>query len=281
MKNGIVIESNYEYHSYRDAISKSRLANMSKTPAYFKWYEETPQEPTDDLILGSAFHKLVLESEGFFDEFAVLPNDIDRRTKVGKEQYAQFLEDNKGKAIINHSDFCTIVDMKNAVLSNPYVSKLFDGNIENSMYFTDELTGVECKVRPDCFKVIGDTVIITDLKSCKSAMPEDFMRDIVKYSYDLQAYMYRLGVSKVLGVPIKNIRFVFVCAEKKAPYLNAVYEVTQDVFDRGEMLFRKYIGMYKECKDTNNWYGYNGFTNAPMEIGLPEWLKNDNNKQGE
>jgi hypothetical protein len=47
------------------------------------------------------------------------------------------------------------------------------------------------------------------------------------------------------------------------------------------MLFRKYIGMLKECRDTNNWYGYNGFTNAPMEIGLPNWLKDNNIKEGE
>ena len=34
-KSGIVIETNAEYHGYREAISKSRLANMSVCPAFF------------------------------------------------------------------------------------------------------------------------------------------------------------------------------------------------------------------------------------------------------
>ena len=278
MKSGIVTESNSEYHGDLSAISKSRLANMSVCPQYFKWCEDNPQEPSNDLVLGSAFHKLLLEQKDFSKEFAILPMDIDRRTKVGKEMYAQFIQDNEGKDLISQSDFDMIWDMCESVLSNKYASQLLKGTHEQSMYFTDEFTGVQCKIRTDVYKVIGDRVIITDFKSCKSAVAEDFIKDIIKYHYDLQAYMYRYGVSKTLGVPIENVSFVFVPVEKKAPYLMAMYEVSQDIFDRGEMLFRKYIGMYKECKDTNNWYGYNGFTNSPMAIGLPNWITKNNEK---
>lgn len=281
MKKGLVKESNFEYHNDLSAISKSRLAKMSVCPEYFKWCEDKPQPPTDDLIIGSAFHKLLLEKDEFNDEFAILPANIDRRTKLGKEAYANFMQENEDKGVITQADFEMIWDMRESVLKNKYSAKLFDGVHEQSMYFTDELTGIQCKVRPDCYKIVGDKVIITDLKSCKSAVAEDFIKDIVKYSYDLQAYMYRYGVAKTLGVPIENVSFVFNCVEKKAPYLSAIYEVTQDIFDRGEMLFRKYIGMYKYCLDTNNWYGYNGFTNEPMTIGLPDWITKNNNKQGE
>lgn len=277
MKNGIIVESNRDYHSDLSAISKSRLALMSVCPQYFKWCEDNPQEPSGDLIIGSAFHKLLLEKDDFTNEFAVLPTDIDRRTKIGKEMYAQFLQDNEGKDLIAQLDFEMIWDMCESVLSNKYASQLLKGKHEQSMYFTDEFTGIQCKIRPDTYKVIGDKVIITDFKSCKSAVAEDFMRDMIKYHYDLQAYMYRLGVSIVLGVPIENVSFVFVAVEKKPPYLMAMYEVTQDIFDRGEMLFRKYIGMYKECNETNNWYGYNGFANAPMAIGLPDFITKKQN----
>lgn len=271
MKNGIVIESNREYHNDFTALSKSRLANMSKTPAYFKWCIDVPQETSDDLIIGSAFHKFVLERADFEKEFAVLPN-VDKRTKAGKIVIEDFMCSKEGKEFINLDSYVMIDQMAYSLFQNPYAERLLDGIHEQSMYFVDEFTGVHCKIRPDCYKVIGDKVIITDLKSCKSAEPTDFMKDIVKYSYDLQAYMYRLGVAKTLGIPIENVSFVFICVEKKAPYLSAIYECTQEIFDRGEMLFRKYIGMYKECCETNNWYGYNGFTHTPMPIGLPDWL---------
>ena len=281
MKYYLSNETNAQYHG-NNIVSKSRLANMSVCPQYYKWAIENPQEPTEALTVGSAFHKWVLEPEDFGQEFAIMPI-IDRRTKQGKEDYANFVAENEGKSIITQEQFILIDNMRNSLLENSYFKKLIDGGmVEQSFYFLDELTNIMCKVRPDCFKRIGDKVIITDLKSCKSAMPEAFMKDIVNYSYDLQAYMYRLGVSLVLNVPIENVIFVFVAVEKEAPFLSAIYECTQDIYDRGEMLFRKYIGMLKYCTDTNNWYGINGHTNEPITIGLPEWAKSkENSNKGE
>ena len=211
-KSGIVIETNAEYHGYREAISKSRLANMSVCPAYFKWCEDNPQEPSEDMVLGSAFHKIVLEPETFGDEFVVMPN-FDRRTKEGKLKYAEFVELSEGKTVIIQDQLETICGMRDSIMSNPYARKLINGNVEQSMYFTDDLTKVECKCRPDVWRKVADRVVITDLKSAKSVMPNEFMRDCVKYHYDLQTAMYRSGVSKVLNIPKENIDFVFIAVE--------------------------------------------------------------------
>lgn len=277
MKLGIIEETNKAYHSDKSAISKSRLAKMSVCPKYFKWCEENEQAPTEDLIFGSAFHKAILEETTFFDEFCILPTDIDKRTKVGKERYAEFLQENEDKCILTQEQYDTILQMKKAVEENKYCNALIEGNREKSIYFNDDLTRLSCKVRPDVYKVVkdGTKVIITDLKSCKSAVAEDFMRDIVKYSYDLQAYMYSLGVSKTLNIPMENVSFCFIAVEKKAPHLVGIYEANSDILARGEMLFRKYIGQLEYCLSTGNWYSFNGYTNEPKTIGLPDWvLKN-------
>jgi hypothetical protein len=47
---------------------------MSVCPAYFKWCEDNPQEPSEDMVLGSAFHKIVLEPETFDKEFMIMPH---------------------------------------------------------------------------------------------------------------------------------------------------------------------------------------------------------------
>lgn len=272
MKNGIVNETNKEYHGYTQAISKSRLSKMSVCPQYFKWCEENEQETTNDLIFGSAFHKAVLEPETFNDEFAILPNDIDRRTKAGKDTYNNFLLENVGKDILTVEDYNTIVAMKNAVESNSYARALLNGVREQSIYYVDDLTGIACKVRPDCRKEIKDRIVIVDLKSCKSAAPEDFMRDVVKYSYDLQVAMYKNGVAKTFGVPIDKIDFVFIAIEKKAPYLMGIYEASEDIYNRGDACYRKYLGTLKQCRETNDWYDFNGITHSPMILGLPDYL---------
>jgi exodeoxyribonuclease VIII len=158
---------------------------------------------------------------------------------------------------------------------NPYARKLINGNIEQSMYFTDDLTKVECKCRPDVWRKVADRVVITDLKSAKSVMPNDFMRDCVKYHYDLQTAMYRDGASKVLGVPKDNIDFVFIAVEKKPPYLLNIMQADTYVIQKGEADFREYIGTYAECLETNNWYSFNGKDNIINNLSLPSYLLKD------
>ena len=276
-KSGIVIETNAEYHGYREAISKSRLANMSVCPAYFKWCEDNPTEPSEDMVIGSAFHKIVLEPETFDKEFMIMPH-FDRRTKEGRLGYENLMNKVQGNAItlITKEQYDTICGMRDSIMSNPYAKKLINGNIEQSMYFTDDLTKVECKCRPDVWRKVADRVVITDLKSAKSVMPNEFMRDCVKYHYDLQTAMYRDGASKVLGVPKDNIDFVFIAVEKKPPYLLNIMQADTYVIQKGEADFREYIGTYKECLETQNWYGYNGRDNIINNLSLPSYLLRDN-----
>lgn len=274
MKSGIVIETNAEYHGYREAISKSRLANMSVCPAYFKWCEDNPTPPSEDMVLGSAFHKIVLEPETFYDEFAIMPN-VDGRTTQGKLLKKQFEETKGNKQVITQDQYDTICGMRDSIMANPYARKLINGNIEQSMYFTDDLTKVECKCRPDVWRKVADRVVITDLKSAKSVMPNDFMRDVVKYHYDLQTAMYRDGASKVLAVPKDNIDFVFIAVEKKPPYLLNIMQADTYVIQKGEADFREYIGTYKECLETSNWYSFNGKDNIINNLSLPSYLLKD------
>ena len=274
MKSGIVIETNAEYHGYREAISKSRLANMAVCPAYFKWCEDNPQEPSEDMVLGSAFHKIVLEPETFGDEFVVMPQ-VDKRTTQGKLIIAEFIIESAEKTVITQEQYDTICGMRDSIMSNPYARKLINGNIEQSMYFTDDLTNVECKCRPDVWRKVADRVVITDLKSAKSVMPNDFMRDVVKYHYDLQTAMYLDGASKVLGVPKDNIDFVFIAVEKKPPYLLNIMQADTYVIQKGEADFREYIGTYAECLETQNWYGLNGRDNIINNLSLPSYLLKD------
>ena len=274
MKQGIVIETNAEYHGYMDAVSKSRLSRMSICPQFFKWCEDNPPKKSDELLEGSAFHKLVLEPDTFDDEYVVAPQ-FNRRTKEGKLAYADFCEmvEKTGKEVLTEEQYNMICGMRDAVLSNPYSRKLIKGNIEQSMYFVDDATGVQCKIRPDVWRTVDDGIVIIDLKSTRSAMPKEFARDVVKFHYDLQAYMYTYGVSKVFDVPMEKISFVFIAVEKKPPYLINVLQAHSSVLEKGSADFREYVGMYAECLQTGNWYGLNGSHDIINDLILTNYNK--------
>ena len=275
----IVEELNHDYHAHREYISKSRLIKIGVCPEYFKWCEENEQERTEAMVVGSAFHKIVLEPDTFDDEFAVIPA-IDRRTKDGKLAYEEFVKNAAGKSLITEEQFNTISAMRDVIMANKYAKALLKGTTEKSIYFEDELTGEKCKCRPDCMRVIKDRVVITDLKSCSSAENKAFVNDVLKFGYDVQAYMYRLGVSKALDIPPENVDFVFIAVEKKEPYLMNILQVDEYTLQRGEQLFRKYIGTYHECKETDNWYGLNGIYGEINQIVLPNYIL-ENIKTGE
>lgn len=280
LKLGLVTESNAEYHGDLTAISKSRLAKISVCPQYFKWCEENPQEQTEEMIVGSAFHKLVLEPNTFDEEFAIMPN-INRRTNAGKQEYEEFMQLANGKQVITQEQYETICGMRDSIMSNQYAVQLLKGVHEQSMYGVDELTGERIKTRPDCYRIIevpnedGEivkTCLITDLKSCRSAIYDDFCRDVTKFNYDLQCYMYTENASKVLNVPRENINFVFIAVEKKEPYLINILQADEYVLQSGEALFRKYIGELHEAKTTNNWWGLNGQQGIINNLSLPSYL---------
>lgn len=268
-------ESNKDYHS-NGAVSKSTLAKMSVNPQYYKWCLDNPQPPSDDLIFGSAFHKLVLEPQDFDKEFAILP-ECNRRTKDGKALYDDFMAKcyENGQQAITQDDYNVICAMRDSVMSNKYAVALLKGNHEQSMYWVDNFTQIECKCRLDCYKALKGHIIITDLKSCRSADIKSIEKDVVQYAYDLQSFMYSQGVSENLKVPIENIDFMFVFVEKKAPYQINIVQANEYVRQRGENLFREYIGTLKYCRESGNYYGYMGAENLPNELSLPSYLLKD------
>ena len=95
------------------------------------------------------------------------------------------------------------------------------------------------------------------------------MRDAIKLGYDLQAAMYKTGVEKEYGIPCD---FVFVAVEKTPPHMINILQADELFLRRGEDIFREYLGLYKRCTETGNWFGYLGEYNQFNNLGLPAWL---------
>lgn len=259
--------TNKEYRAH-PAISRSELFKISESPEKFKYYKDHPEEPTPSLVFGQLFHAMALTPSEVWKEFAIIP-DIDRRTKAGKEEYAKFQEENKGKTLVTYDIAKQAEEMCNALFANEFARKLLDGQREKVFFWRDDLTGEECKCRVDCLSQIGDKCIIVDLKSADSAENEAFMRAAIKHGYDFQSGMYIDGVKANVN---KECTFVFIAIEKKPPYAVNIFQADKLFTLRGYDLYREYIGTYHYCKTTGNWYGYLGKENIINTLGLPAWL---------
>lgn len=261
MEKGIRI-SNKEYRE-REGVSSSDLKKLMKSPAHFRYWKDNPQEDTPALLFGRSAHKYMLEKSDFFNEFAVAPN-CDRRTKDGKAEWQLFQESNTDKDIITIDDFDKIEEMHKALYETPFVAKLLQGVKELSFFTTDDDTGLTIKCRPDCITEVDGNYILIDYKTCNDAEDMKFYRDSIKFGYDLQMAYYMDILQKVTG---KEFQVVIIAQEKTAPYEVNVFELTEDYLENGRDLYKELLNVYKECLETDNWYGY--MKNGISVLGQP------------
>lgn len=255
-----------DYHAHH-AIGASGLKSFADCPArYFADYlDENAPEKTDTPAqqFGRAWHCAVFEPARFECSYTAMPEGLDRRTKEGKERYAELV--NSGLEILSYDFFATVVDMVVAV-PKKYGDMLVGGLCEQSIFITDEETGVELKIRPDFANAGGNYII--DGKTCQACDPESFGRDAFKYGYWLQAALYTDVYQKYNGTS-EPPAFYFLAQEKTYPYLCKMYRATDAQLQYGRDQYRELLPRVAECQRTGVWPGYG---EEIEDLTTPAWV---------
>lgn len=262
--------TNAEYHSH-EAVSKSDLDLISRSPLHYMDRKQNPPTQTEAMLFGSVVHKLVLEPETFAAEYAVAPK-CDRRTKEGKQVWQAFADSISDETVISEELYAEAQNVANAVLNNPIAKKLLaDGQAEQSFFWTDAETGMECKCRPDY--LIENKGLVIDLKTTENASPEKFVKSAYDYRYHVQAWWYTNGL-KQCGIKVSN--FVFIVVEKKPPYAVCVYAADDLMLRLGELEAMDNLRTFAECKKSGIWHGYEKEPEI-HSLSLPDWVIRKNN----
>lgn len=261
-------DSNEDYHN-SGYLGKSKLIKVLDSPYKFKYSLENPSKPTPSMEFGTALHMAVLEPEKFSKKYCVLPEDFNLRTKANKELYQDISE--SGKVPILFSDYEKIMEMRKSIYKIDYAKKALNGEHEISYYWNDKRTNVKLSCRPDSRRdlIKGEEGIIVDLKTCSNANTEAFMKDAIKFGYDIQAAQYIEGCNLYYGYPH---RFTFIAVEKEPPFAVNILEADNLFIQYGRDRFLECVSIVKHCTDTNNWWGYNGEDGQINALGLPAYL---------
>lgn len=291
MQEGEYDIPNDDYHA-SNGVSRSGIVQLCRSPKhYWERYinpEREKPEPTPALIIGSAFHTLVLEPDLFNDSFIVyqkpdkLPPTL-RLKDVGRELFeinkfnieqAKRDRDNyeidfeilsRNKMILTIEQYDTVQRMRDSVMSDPEASQLLAGaQYERSLYFKDDASGELCKVRPDFMH----PHFAGDLKSSVDASEGAFQRALYDYGYFLQGSMISDGIEKIKNKVIEE--FVFILCEKEPPYAVVCYPVCYDTIEYGKKKYRAELLKLAECRKNNSWPSY-----PSKVITLPHWAMNE------
>jgi len=259
---------NADYHAH-PAVSKSGLDLIARSPLHY-WARyidpnRVPTEPTAAMRLGTAVHTLTLEADQFESRYVTAPN-VDRRTKAGKEAWAEWEVEAAGRELITADDRATISRMAEAVWRHPAAAMLLalPGEAETTHMWTDATTGVDCKCRPDW--LTGNLII--DLKTTEDASPRGFQRSVATYRYHCQASWYLDGVQASTGT--RPDQFIFICVEKKPPYAVGVYAADAEMIQIGAETAARDLEVYATCKAADAWPSY---SDQIEPLSLPAWMR--------
>lgn len=235
--------SNNDYHN-SDGMSKTKLDMFARDPSSLEWAANCPvdAEKLKTLDFGDAMHAICLEPDRLQNDFAVLP-DLNLRTNKGKEDKAAFLKDNGDKLILTFDEHKKLTLMFESVMAHPFARMLIEnpGVSEQSYYWTDPITGVLCKCRPD--RNVIDTPILCDIKTTDQL--RKFKYSIQDYRYYVQAPFYNDGVS---ACGEEKNRFVFLVIQKTIElgrYPVRCEELPAEAINYGRQMYRHDLQRYK------------------------------------
>jgi len=261
--------TNEDYHADTSAISASGLKLFARSPAhYYAAYldpNRIERSPTPAMRVGTATHCAILEPERFSAEYIALPEGLDRRTKEGKQAYADLLA--TGAELLTSDDMSLVVNMACAFRDNATSRALFDRKhvVEQSIFA--EVNGVACKCRPDF--MTADGLMVMDVKTTSDASPESFGKSAWSIGYHIQAAFYRRVIQSATGI---TPDFIFGCVESDRPYLTAYYTVPQYLLDYADGVIDALLEQYAECLRSGIWHGYIAEI-EPQELSVPGYAQ--------
>ncbi len=270
-----------EYHGdicIEPSVSSSTLRlMMQKSPAHvwsvsrYNPDRVEKDEQTEGLIVGRAAHHLLLGEDNFDKQFVIRPDEIDGAAWHGNRKVCkQWLADQKetGLVVLKGDQVERIRGMAKALARHPIVqSGILNGQIERSMIWKDEKTGLWCKARPDAIPT--DSLDFADLKTTIDIDFVEVAKAIGNYGYHQQAALVGEGCKVLLKKPMQSFNFVFI--ESTPPHCVRVVALKDNTLALGEKMNRVALNLFASCWKAKSWPGPADAQRDVEHIELPEW----------
>lgn len=231
-----------------DAINWSTLKHARRSPLHYRYAADHPPRDTTRLALGRAAHTAVFEPDRFLREYALFEG-----TRRAGKQWKAFQEQNAGKTILKVEEYETALAIRDAVRAHPVAAEyLRSGVAEQSISWTDALTGLPCKGRPDFISTCRTRPAIVDLKTTGDIEHHRFSHVVARMAYHAQGSFYQEGVAVTTG---QTLPVVLIPVEATPPHDVAVYVVGEDELYAGTETVRDLLSVVAECSRTGIWPG--------------------------
>jgi len=168
-----------------------------------------------------------------------------------------------GVAVLAQDDWDRCHAIYEALLASPWYAALGSHSTQVTALWVDGDTDIACKARPD---ILAADTILCDLKVCRQATPDVYLRACVSLYHPQQLAWYARGLA-ANGV---NVRERWVLAvHPEPPHEVTAYRMTPDLCEWADKVVESRMLYYEECKVANSWPSGMG----EIDVPLPEWAQ--------
>lgn len=246
-----------------EALGSTDIKIILENPYLFK--NKVRKEPTDNLILGSVIHTLILEPQKLDSEYIIMP-ELNLRTNQGKEQKAELEAEAKAtnKTLVKAEIYNQAEAVSKSFLNSP-LSSLLRGEVKAEASFFGEIDGVKVKARPDL--IIENKKLIIDFKTTSTingGSADGFAKMAANFAYYIQAALY-LEITAYKD-------FYFIVLETAEPFMVGCYKLDSEALKFGKSEIRRAIEIYKNLGEYKSPLYLNNLDFSKVqEINLPSW----------
>lgn len=247
------ILENLSFSDYKklDALSKHQLDDIHISIKYWQFKQQNPSVPSKSMVLGSAFHDLVLQPEIYNETWVVEPK-VDLRTKAGKDLKEAFMTENAGKQFIDSETFGVISQMQAAINDHELAKDLLHNTKREVSVVNNK--HVKFKCRADA--ISSDYII--DLKTTSSKTIDEFKREIFKFRYHVQAACY------LDHFEMSDKKFLIIAVQTTEPFdVVVVYNLLDSTIQQGRDEYVADIAKYLLWRDAGI---YNGLAQEMVQV---------------
>lgn len=249
-----------EYLAIPAVSMSSILSPAARSMKHAKYSRDNDRKDTPALSLGRTGHVVTLEPGRLEREFVIAPK-VDRRTKAGKAEWAEFLATVNGRSIIGEVEYDTAREMRDAVWAHPDAADLLTGaRTEVSVVWREK--GLLCKAR---FDILNGSRA-ADLKSARDIAPWKFAAVVHgSYNYHVAAVHYTTGWHILTG---ERLSWHWIAVESAPPWDVAVYWPSELTLDAAEDAREKLMIQWGHAVKVGE---YPGQCPSAMELPTPRW----------
>jgi exodeoxyribonuclease VIII len=188
------------------------------------------------------------EVEAFWSRYHTI-GDVDRRTKAGKEAWAEAEKVANGRELIREADMEAVYGIVARLLEDPAIGPILrQPRSSQEPHFWIDDCARECRYKPDLETEDGS---LFDLKLTRSAHPHRFAAQSYALGYDVQLAHYREGYIDRYGR--EPTRVGIIAYEWAYPHNCSLLIADEDLLACGAGRREIAFGLIEECRASGRW----------------------------